>query len=55
MGSLDFSIDLNRSSRTMGLGSTQSVTEIITRNVLGGKGRLARKADNLNAICEPIA
>jgi hypothetical protein len=24
-----------------------------TRNLPGGKGRLARKADNLTAICEP--
>jgi hypothetical protein len=38
----------------MDLGSTQSLTEMSTRNVLGSKGRPARKADNLNAICEPI-
>jgi hypothetical protein len=25
-----------------------------TRNLPGGKGRLARKADNLTTICEPI-
>jgi hypothetical protein len=25
-----------------------------TRNIPGGKGRTARKADNLTAICEPI-
>jgi hypothetical protein len=25
-----------------------------TRNIPGGKGRPARKADNLTAICEPI-
>jgi hypothetical protein len=25
-----------------------------TRNLPGGKGRPARKADNLTAICEPI-
>jgi hypothetical protein len=31
----------------MALGSTQSLTEMSTRNVLGGKGRPARKADNL--------
>jgi hypothetical protein len=34
----------------MALGSTQHVTE----NFLGGKGRPARKADNLTAICELI-
>jgi hypothetical protein len=38
----------------MALGSTQPLTEMSTRNFPGGKGRLARGADNLNAICEPI-
>jgi hypothetical protein len=42
------------SSRTMALGSTQSLTEMSTRNLPGDNGRLARKADNLTAICEPI-
>jgi hypothetical protein len=28
--------------------------EMSTRNHSGGRGRLARKADNLTAICEPI-
>jgi hypothetical protein len=37
----------------MALGSTQSLTEISTRNLPGGKWRLARKAD-LTAICEQI-
>jgi hypothetical protein len=37
----------------MALGSTQSVREMSTRNLLGGKGRPARRADNLTAICEP--
>jgi hypothetical protein len=44
----------NPSSRTMALGSTQSLTEISTRNLPGGKGRPGFKADNLTAICEPI-
>jgi hypothetical protein len=44
----------NPSSRTMGLGLTQPLTEMSTRNFPGGKGRAARKADNLIAICEPI-
>jgi hypothetical protein len=44
----------NPSSRTMALGSTQPLTEMSTRNVPGGKGRAARKADNHTAICEPI-
>jgi hypothetical protein len=38
----------------MALGSTQPLTEMSTRNRPGGKGRAARKADNLTAICEPI-
>jgi hypothetical protein len=29
-------------------------TEMSTRNLPGGKGRPARKTDNLTAICEPI-
>jgi hypothetical protein len=37
----------------MSLGSIQPLTEISTRNIPGGKGRPARKADNLTAICEP--
>jgi hypothetical protein len=43
----------NPSSRTVALGSTQPITEMNTRNLPGGKGRPARKADNLTAICEP--
>jgi hypothetical protein len=35
------------------LGSTQPLTEISTRNLPGGKGQPARKAD-LTIICEPI-
>jgi hypothetical protein len=38
----------------MALGSTQPLTEMSTRNPAGGEGWLARKADNLTAICEPI-
>jgi hypothetical protein len=37
----------------MALGSTQPATEMSTRNLPGGKGRPACKADNLTAICEP--
>jgi hypothetical protein len=44
----------NPSSRTMTLASTQPLTEMSTRNFSGGKGRPARKADNLTSICEPI-
>jgi hypothetical protein len=38
----------------MGLVSTQPLTEISTSNLPGVKGRPARKANNLTAICEPI-
>jgi hypothetical protein len=42
------------SSRTVTLASTQPLTEMSTRNLPGGKGRPALKADNLTAICKPI-
>jgi hypothetical protein len=38
----------------MALGSTHPLTEMSTSNIPGGKGRPARRADNLTAICEPI-
>jgi hypothetical protein len=44
----------NPSSCTMALGATQTLTEMSTRNIPGGEGRPAHKADNLTAICEPI-
>jgi hypothetical protein len=44
----------NPSSRTMALGSTQPLTEMSTRDLPGGIGRPARKADNLTTIYEPI-
>jgi hypothetical protein len=44
----------NPSSRTIALGSTEPLTEMSTRNFPGFKGRPARKAVNLTAICEPI-
>jgi hypothetical protein len=44
----------NPSSRTVDLDSTQPLTELITRNLPGGKGWSAHKADNLTAICELI-
>jgi hypothetical protein len=47
-------INFYPSSRTMALRSTQPLTEMCTRNLPGGKGRPARKADNLTAICYPI-
>jgi hypothetical protein len=48
MKSIDFSIDLILPA----LGSTQSLIEMSTRNLSGGKGWPAHKADNLTAICE---
>jgi hypothetical protein len=47
-------VDFASSSVRMVLGSTQPLTEMSTRNVPGGKGRQARKADSLAAIYEPI-
>jgi hypothetical protein len=38
----------------MALGSAQPLIEISTRNFPGGKGRPARKADNMTVICGPI-
>jgi hypothetical protein len=39
---------------SLGLRSTQPLTELSTRNLPRGKGQPARKADNLTAICELI-
>jgi hypothetical protein len=38
----------------MALGSTQPLTEMSTKDLLGGKGRPLHKADNLTAIYDPI-
>jgi hypothetical protein len=38
----------------MTLVSTQSLREMSTRSLPGGKGRPTLKADNLTAIYEPI-
>jgi hypothetical protein len=35
----------------MALVSTEPLTEMNTKNIPGGKGRPAREADNLTAIC----
>jgi hypothetical protein len=37
----------------MAVESTRTLTEMSTRDLPGDKGRPARKADNLTAICEP--
>jgi hypothetical protein len=54
MKPLDFSVDLILPAATIALRSTQPLTEMSTKNLPGGKGRPARKADKLTAICEPI-
>jgi hypothetical protein len=54
MRSLDFFNLPNSSSRTISLGLTQPLTKMSTRNLSGDKGLLARKADKLTAIFEPI-
>jgi hypothetical protein len=46
--------DCEKPYRTMALGSTQPLTEMCTRNLPGGKGRPARKADNLTVTCKLI-
>jgi hypothetical protein len=38
----------------MALESTQLLTEMNTKNVPGGRGRLVHKAINLTAISEPV-
>jgi hypothetical protein len=38
----------------MALGSIQPLTEMNITYLPAGKGRSARKTDNLTAICEPI-
>jgi hypothetical protein len=42
------------SSHAMVLGSTQTLTDMNTRNLPGGKGRPTRNADNLTFICQLI-
>jgi hypothetical protein len=44
----------NPSSCTMALWLSQPLAEMSTRNLPGVKGRPARKAENITAICEPI-
>jgi hypothetical protein len=53
MRPLDFFRLLNPSSRTFGLGFTQPLTKVGTRNPLGGKARPARKTSKLTGSCKP--
>jgi hypothetical protein len=45
----------NPSSSALALGSYLSINRNEDQESPGGKGRPARKVDNLTAICEPIA
>jgi hypothetical protein len=51
---IGFFNSLNPSSRTMALVLIQPLSEMSTSSFSMGKGRSARKADNLTTICEPI-
>jgi hypothetical protein len=44
----------NPSNRTMALGSTQPLPEMSTRNLPGGKGWPARRADNHTDCLENV-
>jgi hypothetical protein len=44
----------NPSSHSMAPGSTQTLTNVSTINLPGGKGWPAHKANNLTTICESI-
>jgi hypothetical protein len=50
---VDFLICLILPAALWALGSTQTPTEVSTRNLPGGKKRPARRADNFAAIYEP--
>jgi hypothetical protein len=55
MRSLDFFNWPNPSGCHYDPGSTQPLTEMSTRNLPGGKGRPACRADNFTAIYEPLS
>jgi hypothetical protein len=51
---IGFSVDLILLAALWPQGQLSLLTEMSTRNLPGGKGRPALKADNLTAIHEPI-
>jgi hypothetical protein len=44
----------NPSSRTMGVGSTQPLTEMSIRNLYGGKGDPCVRLTTLDPVCEQL-
>jgi hypothetical protein len=53
-GSIPDEVIQNPSGRTVAFKPTTPIIEMSTRNFPGGKGRPARKADNLTNFCQPI-
>jgi hypothetical protein len=51
---IGFLNSLNPSSRTMALGSIQSLTGMSAMNIPEGKGRPVHNIDNFTAICDTI-
>jgi hypothetical protein len=54
MDSIADEVDFFNLPNPMALWSSQPLTEMSTRNLLGGKGQTVHKADNITTICELI-